>query len=304
MKVGVTFPQTEIGTDAGAIREFAQAVERMGFSHVLAYDHVMGANTASRPDWRGPYKLESTFHEPFVLFSFMAGVTTTLGFVTGILILPQRQTVLVAKQAACLDVLSNGRFRLGIGTGWNDIEYQALGMNFADRGRRFEEQVDVLRALWTNPAVTYGTPDHTIVDAGLNPLPVQRPIPVWFGGGSDRVLFGNQPARDAVIRRIARLGDGWIPQWQPDERGRELMDKFHGYCREYGRDPKRIGIEGRFTVSRATEGNWSDTARAWRALGVSHLAVNTMGDGLKGAGQHLRRLESLRPILLPGNPAP
>ncbi len=298
MKVGVTFPQTEIGTDAGAIKEFAQAVERMGYSHILAYDHVLGANTASRPDWKGPYKLESTFHEPFVLFSYLAGVTTTLGFVTGIMILPQRQTVLVAKQAACLDVLSNGRFRLGIGTGWNDIEYEALGMAFADRGKRFEEQVEVLRALWTQPAVTFKTATHTITDAGINPLPVQRPVPVWFGGGSDRVLFGNQPARDSVIRRIARLGDGWIPQWQPDDRGRELLAQFHGYCSEYGRDPAKIGIEGRFTVKRSGEKDWAGEVAAWRSLKVSHLAVNTMGDGMKGAEQHLRRLEELRPILL------
>ena len=161
MHVGAVFPQTEIGSDAGSIREYAQAVEAMGYAYIVAYDHVLGASTASRPDWKGPYTTDSTFHEPFVLFSYLAGVTRAVGFATGIIILPQRQTALVAKQAACLDVLSNGRLRLGVGTGWNEVEYEGLGMRFADRGQRYDEQIDVLRALWTKPAVTFQTAFHT-----------------------------------------------------------------------------------------------------------------------------------------------
>ncbi len=189
------------------------AVEELGFGHILAFDHVVGANTASRPGWDKPYDLTSQFHDPFVLFSFLSAVTTELGFVTGILILPQRQTVLVAKQAACLDVLCGGRFRLGIGTGWNELEYEALGVPFEVRGDLIEEQVAVLRGLWSEDAFTFSGDYHSIPDVGLCPMPVQRPVPLWFGGGSDRPAFGNQPAREKVLRRIARLADGWIPQF-------------------------------------------------------------------------------------------
>jgi probable F420-dependent oxidoreductase len=293
MQIGVVFPQTEIGSDAEAIKEYGRACERMGYTHILAYDHVLGANTASRPDWKGPYKLESQFHEPFVLFSYLAGVTKTIGLTTGIIILPQRQTALVAKQAASLDVLSKGRLRLGIGIGWNDVEYEALNEDFHNRGKRSEEQVEVMRALWTKPAVTFKTKWHTITDAGINPMPVQRPIPVWFGGGTTR---GGGPLEgvDAVIRRIAKLGDGWMPQWQPDDTGRALLQKFHGFCRQYGRDPKKIGLEGRASAHRANETKWADTAKAWQGIGATHFSVNTMGDGLKGTDQHLRRLEEFR----------
>ena len=293
MQIGVVFPQTEIGSDAEAIKEYGRACERMGYTHVLAYDHVLGANTASRPDWKGPYKLDSQFYEPFVLFSYLAGVTKTIGLTTGIIILPQRQTALVAKQAASLDVLSNGRLRLGIGIGWNDVEYEALNENFHNRGKRSEEQVEVMRALWTKPAVTFKTKWHTITDAGINPMPA-RSIPVWFGGGSGRAASGQPAGEEAVNRRIARLGDGWMPQWHPDDRGKELLAKFHGYVREYKRDPKKVGIEGRSSAHRATESKWAETVKAWQGIGATHFSVNTMGDGLKGADQHLRRLEEFR----------
>ncbi len=293
MKIGVVFPQTEIGSDPGSIKEYAQAVERVGYTHVLAYDHVIGANMASRPDWRGPYNLETEFHEPFVLFAYMAGVTKSLGLTTGIIILPQRQTVLVAKQAAALDVLSGGRLRLGIGIGWNDVEYEALGTNFHDRGKRSEEQVDLMRRLWTERAVTFAGKWHTVTDAGLAPRPVQRPIPVWFGGGSDNPRLG-QLASEAVVRRIAKMADGWMPQWQPDERGREQLSKFQSLAREYGRDPKKIGIEGRVSAHKSNQSKWADSVKSWTAIGASHFSVNTMGDGLKGAHEHLKRLEEFR----------
>ncbi len=184
MRVGVVFPQTEIGADVGAVRAYAQRVEELGYRHVLAYDHVLGADPAVHRGWQGPYDVTTTFHEPFVLFGYLAGITS-LELVTGIIILPQRQTALVAKQAAEVDLLTRGRFRLGVGLGWNAVEYEALGQDFATRGRRIEEQVDLLRRLWTEPTVTFHGRFDEVTGAGLAPLPVQRPIPVWFGGQSD-----------------------------------------------------------------------------------------------------------------------
>jgi probable F420-dependent oxidoreductase len=299
MRVGVTFPTTEFGADPVAVKEWAQTVERMGFTHILTYDHVIGANKASRPDWKGPYHLETMFHEPMVLFSYMAGVTSRIAFLTGVIILPQRQTALFAKQAACLDVLCNGRLRLGIGTGWNHVEYEALGVDFAQRGRIFDDQIEVMRALWTTPAVTLKTPYHTITDAGINPLPVQRPIPIWFGGGGKHVVFGT-PAVEKVLRRTARFGDGFMPYFQPDAEGAEMVERMRGYAREYGRDPARIGLEGAVTTWKKNEAHWPDQVKAWQKLGATHISFNTMLDGLKGPEQHLRRLEEAVKALPPG----
>jgi probable F420-dependent oxidoreductase len=298
MRIGVVFPQTEIGEDAGAIQEYGRAVEAMGYSHIVAYDHVLGANTASRPGWKGPYRLESAFEEPFVLFAYLAAITSRIELAPGVIILPQRQTALVAKQAACLDVLSRGRLRLGVGTGWNEVEYEALGVPFADRGARYDEQIDLLRALWTQPAVTFRGRFHTVTDAGINPLPIQRPIPLWLGGGNDRPAL-NSPASDKVLRRIARVADGWMVLWDPDERGRELLARVRGYCKEAGRDPASLGVEGRIDARLARKDGWADGVAAWRALGVSHLRVNAMGDGLHGAESHLRRLEEFRAAIGP-----
>jgi probable F420-dependent oxidoreductase len=300
MKVGVIYPSYEMPGDAGAVKEWTLAVEAMGFHHVSAIDHVVGANKASRPNWSATYHLDTLFHEPFTVFSFMAGFTTRIGFVTGIIILPQRQTTLVAKQTACLDVLSGGRLRLGIGTGWNEVEYEALNMSFKDRGKMFDDQIHVLRELWTKPAVTLKTPYHTITDAGINPLPIQRPIPIWFGGGNKAPRNLKGPNIEKVQRRIARLGDGWLPPFAPDDEAEELLAKFHGYCREYGRDPKSIGIEGVVLAFQKNEDGWSDLVKAWQRLGATHICVNPMGDGLKGVEQHLRRLEHFKKALPPG----
>ena len=283
MKIGVVFPQTEIGADPGAVREYAQAAEAMGYSHLLAFDHVVGASLANRPDWRGPYNLDTMFHEPFVLFGYLAGITTAIEFATGIVILPQRQTVLVAKQAAEVDVLSGGRLRLGIGTGWNEVEYESLDMDFHNRGRRSEEQIEVLRALWTNPAVDFDGRWHRIPDAGINPLPVQQPIPIWIGGGADPVL-----------RRIARVADGWMPQFQPNDAGWELLNRMREYARQYGRDPASIGLDGRLSAKLAGENEWASRVEGWRKMGATHVSVNTMGDGLSGAAEHIKRLERFR----------
>ena len=276
MRVGVVFPQTEIGADPVSIRDYAQAAESLGYDHLLAYDHVLGANPDSRPGWTG-YRHTDMFHEPFVLFSYLAGITQKIEFVSGIIILPQRQTVLVAKQTAALDVLSGGRLRLGIGIGWNPVEYEALGENFHNRGRRSEEQIDVLRQLWTNELVSYEGRWHKITDAGLNPLPVQRPIPVWFGGTSD-----------VVMRRLARIGDGWFPQrFGPDELGRENFEKLRAYVREAGRDPSEVGIEPRISVSQGDPDAWVEEASAWKKLGATHLSVNTMGAGFSSPQDHI-----------------
>ncbi len=286
MRVGVIFPQTEIGADPSAVREYTQAAEELGYDHLAVYDHVLGADPERRPDWRGPYTHKTMFHEPFVLFGYMAGITKRLELVTSIIILPQRQTALVAKQAAEVDVLSGGRLRLGIGIGWNAVEYEALGEDFHTRGQRSEEQIEVLRALWTQEVVNFQGRWHQITDAGLNPLPVQRPIPIWIGGGAD-----------AVLQRIARLADGWFPQVRPDERGRELIEQMRSYAREAGRDPATIGIEGRLSIGATPKEEWASTMAAWESLGATHLSVNTMGAGLATPKEHIDAIRRFKEAL-------
>jgi probable F420-dependent oxidoreductase len=286
MRIGVVFPQAEIGPDAGAVRAYAQRVEELGFRHVLAYDHVVGADPAVHQGWQGPYDLTTTFHEPLVLFGYLAGITS-LELVTGIIILPQRQTVLVAKQAAEVDLLSGGRFRLGIGLGWNAVEYEALGQDFSSRGRRVEEQVDLLRRLWTEPSVTCHGQYHRVTGAGLAPLPLQRPIPVWFGAQSDR-----------AYRRAGRLADGWFPQVPPGPKLDEARGVVERAAVEAGRDPRAIGMEGRVTWRSSPE-KLADHARTWHEAGATHVSVNTMGAGLRSVDDHLAVLESAAQITKP-----
>src|SRR5580704_16593347 len=233
VNIGVVFPQTEIGPEAGAVRSYATGVEELGFTHLLAYDHVLGADPAVHEGWNGPYDVATTFYEPLVLFGYLAALTS-LELVTGIIILPQRQTALVAKQAAEVDLLSGGRFRLGVGLGWNAVEYEALGQDFSERGRRVEAQVELLRRLWTEPSVTYQVGAERVTGAGLAPLPVQRPIPVWFGAASP-------PA----YRRVGRLGDGWFPLTPPGPKLDEARGLVEAAAVEAGRDPSMIGLEGR-----------------------------------------------------------
>ncbi|HEX9786491.1 MAG TPA: LLM class F420-dependent oxidoreductase [Candidatus Binatia bacterium] len=269
MRVGVVFPQTEIGNDPASIKDYAQAAEELGFRHILAFDHVVGANPATRSGWRPPYTYLDPFHEPFVLFGYLAGLVQQLELVAGVLILPQRQTVLVAKQAAALDVLSGGRLRLGIGIGWNPVEYEALGTDFKNRGRRSEEQIEVLRKLWTGDLVTFNGRWHKITDAGINPLPVQRPIPIWFGGSDERVL-----------RRLGKLGDGWFPLLGPDEKCRAMIDKIRNYAKEFGRNPDAIAIEGRISYGQGSAEAWLKDLEAWKNLGAGYVSFNTMKAGL------------------------
>jgi probable F420-dependent oxidoreductase len=278
VNIGVVFPQTEIGPDRGAVRAYAERVEQLGFTHILAYDHVVGADPAVHQPWTGPYDIDTTFHEPLVMFGYLAALVS-LELVTGIIILPQRQTALVAKQAAEVDLLTNGNFRLGIGLGWNAVEYEALGKNFADRGRRLTDQVTLLRRLWTERSVTFAGEHETVTGAGLAPMPVQRPIPVWFGAQS----------RPAYVR-AGRLADGWFPQVPPDDRLKEARAIVDQAAVDAGRDPAQIGMEGRVSWTEAGAGKLVDQVGRWGAVGASHLSVNTMGAGLGGVDGHLAAL--------------
>ena len=278
MQIGVVFPQTEIGPDRGAVRAYAQQVEELGFAHVLAYDHVLGADPAVHRPWRGPYDVATTFHEPLVLFGYLAGITS-LELVTGIIILPQRQTALVAKQAAEVDLLTGGKFRLGVGLGWNAVEYEALGKDFSDRGRRITEQVTLLRRLWTEESVTFDGEHERVTGAGLSPLPVQRPIPIWFGAQSRR-----------AYERIGRLADGWFPQVPPDARLDEARSVIEAAAVAAGRDPAQIGMEGRVSWTQDGVERLAGHVGRWRAAGASHVSVNTMGASLGSVEGHLAAL--------------
>jgi probable F420-dependent oxidoreductase len=283
MQLGVIFPQTEIGADPKAVRDFAQAAEEIGYDHLIVFDHVLGADPTHYPGWQGAYTKEHMFHEPLVLYGYLAAVTQRLELVTAVIILGQRQTALVAKQAAEVDVLSGGRLRLGVGIGWNHVEYEALGEHFHTRGKRSEEQIAVLRALWTQDVVDFHGRWHHISHAGLNPLPIQRPIPVWFGGG--------RPGVEVVIERIGRLGDGWFPQFPPDAVGQATIERMRGYARAAGRDPAAIGIEGRIRVANSSPDTWPRQAEDWGTLGATHLSVNTMDAGLRTPEAHIAAIK-------------
>ena len=283
--IGVVFPQTEIGNDPAVIRDYAQAAEGLGFRHLLAYDHVLGANPQRPGGWSGPYTHLTAFHEVFVLLGYVAGITHKLGLVTGVVILPQRQAALVAKQAASLDVLSGGRLRLGVGLGWNEVEYIALNENFHDRGRRVEEQVSVMRLLWTQPLVNFQGKWHSIQDAGLNPLPVQRPIPLWFGGMSEKAL-----------PRIARLADGWIVLHKRAADAKPALDKMQRLLEEAGRSRKDLGLEARIDHGPGDPKAWETSIQEWQAVGATHLSFNTMGAGFQTPREHILAIQAFAKV--------
>ncbi len=277
MEIGVILPQTEIGPDVGAVRSYGQGVEGLGFRHVVAYDHVVGADPAVHQGWDGPYDIDTEFHEPFVLFGYLAGCTS-LELVTGITILPQRPTVLVAKQAAEVDLLTGGNFRLGVGIGWNPVEYEALGQEFTTRGVRLEEQVALLRQLWTTRSVTVDGRFDRVTGAGIAPLPVQRPIPIWLGGASPR-----------AFARMGRLADGWFPMVQPGpqlDSARQIIDAA---AREAGRDPATIGMEGRVEW-RGDVDDLVKRVERWAGVGATQVSINTMRAGLGTVDAHLGAL--------------
>jgi len=284
MNIGVIFPQTECGSDVAAIGAFVRSVEAMGFDHLFVADHVLGADPRfhSHPSL-ATYSHEAVVHEALTLMAYLAAITTRITLATGILILPQRQTALVAKQAAQIDVLSGGRLRLGIGVGWNAVEFEALNETFENRGRRSAEQIAVLRALWTQPVVDFSGEFHRISHAGLNPMPIQRPIPIWFGVGSR-----DQPVPpDAALRRIARLADGWSPNFPPDAQGHALVARVHQYAREAGRDPAKLPLEGRVRLAGQNADGWAKQVEAWKALGATSLIAEPRGERLAFPDGHL-----------------
>jgi probable F420-dependent oxidoreductase len=287
MKFGVTLPLGDSFKDPAASKDFAQAVEGLGYDYVSSGDHVVGAHPDNRPEgWRTFVNHMTFMPEPLVLFAYLGAVTTKLEFATSIIILPQRQTVLVAKQAAQLDYLLGGRLRLGFGIGWNTVEYESLNEDFTTRGRRVAEQIEVLRALWTQEVVEFHGRWHHIDRAGVNPMPVQRPIPIWMGGGHS----------DRSLRRIATIADGWIPLLRGDERTpKELTTEFKRFVREAGRQESDVGIEGRLVLADANPEDWQREFEDWRALGATHFNV-TSGSGSAGLEQHLQNLRRFRDV--------
>lgn len=285
MEIGVVFPQTEIGGAVEDVRLYARSVEQLGYRHIMIYDHILGADTAVHQNWTGYYDVRKTFHEPFVLYGFLAGVTT-LDLLTGIIVLPQRQTALVAKQAAEVDLLSGGRFRLGVGLGWNAVEYEAMGKSFTDRGRRIEEQVALLRRLWTEPSITFEGQYERVTGAGLAPAPIQRPIPIWFGGESS-------PAYE----RAGRLADGWIPDHMvPGTKFEAARAEVGAAAERAGRDPKTLGLQARIRWGNNGVADLGivrlvEMVEEWEACGATHVAINTMDAGLGNIEAHIDVLQ-------------
>jgi probable F420-dependent oxidoreductase len=281
MRIGVVFPQNELGGDPGALRAYGERVEQLGYTHLLAYDHVLGADPAVHTGWQGPVDIRSTFHEPLVMFGYLAAATTTLELVTGVIVLPQRQAALVAKQAAEVDLLSNGRLRFGVGLGWNAVEYEALGANMKTRGKRSEEQVEVLRRLWTEDSVTFEGRYHRLSGVGLAPMPVQRPIPVWFAAASD-----------PGYERAGRLGDGWFPMVEPGPELDHAKAQVEKAAAAAGRDPVAIGMEAQISWTGDPDAVVTGL-HAWAQAGATHVSVNTMGAGLSSVDEHLAVLETV-----------
>lgn len=279
MEFGAVFPHNEIGTDPGAIRAFAQGVEALGATHLLIYDHVLGADPDRPGGWKGPYDKDVAFHEPLTTFAYIAAVTERIELVTTVLILPQRQTALVAKQAAEVAILSGNRLRLGVGTGWNRIEYQALNEDFGTRGRRQAEQVELMRRLWQEDSLTFEGEFHTVDAASINPRP-SKPIPVWFGGSAP-----------ALLERCGRLGDGWIPLMGPNDAARECIDTIARHRRDAGRSMDGFGIQAQAQYSGGNPDRWTSHAARWRDLGCTHLAVASHNAGPTDVDGHLARVE-------------
>ncbi|MAQ12837.1 MAG: LLM class F420-dependent oxidoreductase [Chloroflexota bacterium] len=293
MKTGAVFPQTEIGADPAAVRDYVQAVEELGYSHMMVYDHVLGADTSHHANWQGSYTSESMFHEPFVLFGYLAGITTTIELVTAVLILGQRQTALVAKQAAEVDLLTGGRLRLGVGVGWNHVEYEALNQEFSNRGQRYAEQIRLLREFWTQEVVEFEGRYHKVDYAGVNPQPVQRPIPIWMGAGGR----ADPVPTDRVLRRVARLADGWFPQMQPGDDARATVERLKVFAKEAGRDAATIGMEPRINLGDGDPEFWQEQAEVWEDMGATHISVNTMRAGLNTPQDHINAIQQFKEVI-------
>lgn len=280
MRLGVTFPQSDIEMDAIATRDFAQTLEGMGFDHMIAYDHLLGAGRRNRPDWAGIHDEHDRFHEVLVLFGYLAGLTESLELVTGILCLPQRQTALVAKQAATIDILSGGRLRFGVGVGWNAVEFEGLGADFGNRGRRIEEQIEVLRLLWTNPTVDLAGTYHSLPDVGINPLPLQRPIPLWYGSGAEKIL-----------PRVARLADGWMPNARDPEEIAPQLEQLLTLVAEGGRDPGQFGLQGRLSLRQGGPDLWREYYQWYLKNDFTHFCISTIWCGATTFDEHIEWIQ-------------
>jgi probable F420-dependent oxidoreductase len=280
-RIGAIFPQTELGGDPGAVRAWTQAVTELGYSHIAIFDHVVGADPEVHQGWDRPYDVNTTFHEVMVLLGFIAALTP-LELVTSIVILPQRQTVLAAKQAAEIDLLTGGRFRFGVGIGWNPVEYDALAQAFSTRGARLGEQIELMRRLWTEPSLSHEGRWENFSGAGIRPLPVQRPIPVWVGGNAD-----------AALTRAGRLADGWFPQAAPGPALEHAIEVVHGAAREAGRDPSLLGMEAQIRLAQLGVNGASAAVEEWRLAGATHVGINTMGIGAATVDAHIEVLAGL-----------
>ena len=278
MQIGAVFPHNEIGTDPGAIKAYAQGVEAIGITHLLIYDHVLGADPDREGGFRGPYDKDVAFHEPFTTFAFIAGVTDKIDLITTVMILPQRQTVLAAKQAAEVALLSNNRFKLGIGVGWNELEYMGLNETFNNRGRRQEEQVDVMRKLWSEDSLDYTGEYHRIDKASINPRP-SKTIPIWFGGSAP-----------ALLDRVARLGDGWIPLMGANDKAKACIDTIKQTRKAAGLSFDNFGIQAQAQYAGGSPERWRKHAEAWREMGCTHLAIATHNAGPTNVDGHLARI--------------
>lgn len=279
MQYGAFFPTRDMPADRAAIRDWAQAAEELGFDYIEVSDHVLGADREKIPGFEGPYDADDSFHETFTTIAYMAAITEKVGFASGVLILPQRQTALVAKQAAQVDILCGGRLRLGVGVGWNPVEYEALGENWKTRGRKQEEQVQLMKRYWTERTVTFEGEFDRVAHAGVNPLPIQRPIPVWFGGGVD-----------AVLKRAAKHGDGWIPLGNPGRTSMQMLEKLKGYLAEEGRDPATFGVEAWIRHNLGGPDDWRKAVDTWRDAGASHATFYTSGQGVGGVPQQIEEM--------------
>jgi probable F420-dependent oxidoreductase len=279
MEIGLLYPQIEFGSDPAAIRDYAQTAEELGYSHISAYEHIIGVNPERPGGWDRPFTYETCFFEPITLFSFMAGVTQKIGYLTRVLILPQRQTALVAKQAACLDILCHGKLRLGVGLGWNEAEYIVQGEEFENRSKRMDEQIKLLRMLWASPLVNFESKWHKIPDVGINPLPLQKSIPIWIGGHSE-----------AALRRTAVFGDGWLPNDLPLVETKVAIEKLRQYTLEAGRSLEDVGIDARMDYQNGSSCDWQKEIEDWRLAGATHISLDTMGCGFRSPKDHINAL--------------
>jgi probable F420-dependent oxidoreductase len=280
VQLGAVLSQNEKG-EIAALRDYAQAVQDLGYDFLVVADHVVGSDAAAHPELERVFPIDNLLHEPFALLAYLSAAAPRLGMLTSVIILPQRQTVLAAKQAAEIDLMTGGRFRFGVGIGWNPLEFEALGTSFANRARRFEEQIEVMRRLWSERLVTFEGRYHTLRAAGINPRPIQQPVPIWIGASAE-----------AAVRRACQIADGYLPLRPLDGGWEATIEKVHGWLREAGRDPATFGLEGRLDAGRGGPDDWRKTTEMWRGFAASHLSVGTGGLGAPEA--HIRRLREVR----------